>query len=74
MLGNIILASCPNDVLRNTGFVVIAGSMVGTCNDFQAGWEERKKRSVSLLPGSRDILFTNAQCLESLVSHHHLYS
>lgn len=73
-LGNLVRASCPNGVLRNTGFVVIAGSRVGTWNYFQAGWEGRKKRSVSLLLGSRDILFTNAQCLESLVSHHHLYS
>lgn len=73
-LGNLVLASCPKGVLRNAGFMDPAGSRVGTCNDFQAMWEGRKKRSASLLPGSRDILFTNTRCLESLVSHHHLYS
>lgn len=49
-------------------------SGVGTCNVFKLGFGERKKRSGSLLSGSRDILFKNVQHLESLVSRHHLYS
>lgn len=31
------LASCPNDVQGNIGFVAITGSRVRICNDFQAG-------------------------------------
>lgn len=63
-------------VSRDTCVMVIMALGWGLVMVCRPGWGERRKGPVSLLLGSRDIylLFKNAQHLESLVSHHHLYS
>lgn len=59
-----------NGISWNTGLVVITGSEVVICDDFQAWVGGRGGRDHW---GSRDRL-KNAHRFEILVSHHHLYS
>lgn len=61
-------------VSQNTGVMVIMALGWGLAMVFTLGRGERKKRPVSFVRQQGYILFTDAWHLQSLVSHHHLYS